>query len=90
VSTHPLLVCVFVQGLVRDAANGGTEVNDNATLAYMQSTFTAHYTGNRQPVGIYMHPIHLAVGFISTLYFIRNLTDGEGKNSRRTTQVSRL
>jgi hypothetical protein len=71
VSVHPpLLVCVFVQGFVRDPATG---VDDN-TLAYMQSTYTAHYTVNQQPVGIYT--IHLAVGFISTLDFIRNLTDG--------------
>ncbi|KAN0134880.1 carbohydrate esterase [Lactarius tabidus] len=43
-----------------DPANGATEVNDTATLEYMQKTFTAHYTGNRQPIGLYTHPIHTA------------------------------
>ncbi|KAI5120853.1 hypothetical protein M0805_007040 [Coniferiporia weirii] len=43
-----------------DVANGGTKVDDNATLAYMQNTFTAHYDGNRQPIGLYFHPVHLA------------------------------
>ena len=27
----------------------------------MQKTFTAHYSGNRQPIGLYTHPIHLSV-----------------------------
>ncbi len=27
----------------------------------MQNTFTAHYTGNRQPIGLYTHPVHLSV-----------------------------
>jgi hypothetical protein len=44
-----------------DPANGASEVNDTATLEYMQNTFTAHYTGNRQPIGLYTHPIHTAV-----------------------------
>jgi len=43
-----------------DAANGASAVNDSATLAYMQNTFTAHYSGNRQPIGLYTHPIHTA------------------------------
>lgn len=43
-----------------DAANGATEPNDTATLLYMQSTFTDHYKNNRQPIGLYTHPIHLA------------------------------
>jgi len=43
-----------------DSANGASAVNDNATLAYMQDTFTAHYNGNRQPFGLYTHPIHTA------------------------------
>lgn len=47
--------------LFRDAANGATEANDSATLAYMQKTFTDHYNGNRQPIGLYTHPIHLSV-----------------------------
>ncbi|KAL0951940.1 hypothetical protein HGRIS_008592 [Hohenbuehelia grisea] len=43
-----------------DAANGDTKVNDSATLDYMKNTFTAHYNGNRQPIGLYTHPIHLS------------------------------
>ncbi|KAJ6617433.1 hypothetical protein B0H10DRAFT_1948335 [Mycena sp. CBHHK59/15] len=46
-----------------DAANGATKVNDTATLEYMKSTFTAHYTGNRQPIGLYTHPIHLSTTY---------------------------
>ncbi|KAH7911595.1 hypothetical protein BJ138DRAFT_1150251 [Hygrophoropsis aurantiaca] len=46
-----------------DNANGGTTVNDSATLQYMQNTFTAHYTGNRQPIGLYTHPIHLSTTY---------------------------
>jgi hypothetical protein len=38
-------------------------VNDTATLEYMKSTFTAHYTGNRQPIGLYTHPIHLSTTY---------------------------
>lgn len=44
----------------RDDANGATAVNDTATLEYMKTTFTAHYNGNRQPLGLYTHPIHLS------------------------------
>ncbi|KAH7886342.1 hypothetical protein F5I97DRAFT_1928192 [Phlebopus sp. FC_14] len=46
-----------------DAANGASAVNDTATLEYMKSTFTAHYTGNRQPIGLYTHPIHLSTTY---------------------------
>jgi len=46
-----------------DNANGASSVNDSATLAYMQSTFTAHYTGMRQPFGLYTHPIHLSTTY---------------------------
>ncbi|KAJ7858592.1 hypothetical protein B0H13DRAFT_2075928 [Mycena leptocephala] len=46
-----------------DTANGATTVNDTATLEYMKSTFTAHYTGNRQPIGLYTHPIHLSTTY---------------------------
>jgi hypothetical protein len=53
---HPSLTCP-----TSDPANGASTVNDSATLEYMKSTFTAHYTGNRQPFGLYTHPIHLAV-----------------------------
>lgn len=44
-----------------DAANGASSVNDSATLDYMKNTFTAHYNNNRQPIGLYTHPIHLSV-----------------------------
>jgi hypothetical protein len=43
-----------------DAANGASQANDTATLEYMKNTFTAHYNGNRQPIGLYTHPIHTA------------------------------
>ncbi|KAL1951079.1 hypothetical protein VTO73DRAFT_228 [Trametes versicolor] len=43
-----------------DAANGETAVNDTATLEYLKSTFTAHYNGKRQPLGLYTHPIHVS------------------------------
>ena len=46
---------------IRDAANGGSSVNDTATLDYMKDTFTKHYNGNRQPIGLYTHPIHVSV-----------------------------
>ncbi|EPQ60095.1 hypothetical protein GLOTRDRAFT_134849 [Gloeophyllum trabeum ATCC 11539] len=43
-----------------DSANGASAVNDSATLEYMKKTFTDHYNGNRQPIGLYTHPIHLS------------------------------
>lgn len=43
-----------------DAANGNSEPNDTATLEYMKSTFTDHYNAQRQPFGIYSHPIHIS------------------------------
>jgi peptidoglycan/xylan/chitin deacetylase (PgdA/CDA1 family) len=46
-----------------DAANGASTVNDSATLDYMRNTFTAHYNGNRQPIGLYTHPIHLSTTY---------------------------
>ncbi|KAJ7760139.1 hypothetical protein DFH07DRAFT_740876 [Mycena maculata] len=46
-----------------DTANGNTEINDTATLEYMQSTFTDHYNGNRQPIGLYTHPVHLSTTY---------------------------
>ncbi|KAJ7292585.1 hypothetical protein C8J57DRAFT_1831 [Mycena rebaudengoi] len=46
-----------------DAANGATKANDAATLEYMKDTFTAHYNGNRQPIGLYTHPIHLSLTY---------------------------
>ncbi|KAJ6507211.1 hypothetical protein C8R47DRAFT_1066096 [Mycena vitilis] len=39
------------------------EKNDSATLEYTKNTFTAHYTGNRQPIGLYTHPIHLSTTY---------------------------
>ena len=44
-----------------DTANGQSEVNYTATLEYMKNTFTAHYNANRQPFGLYTHPIHVSV-----------------------------
>ncbi|KAI0368946.1 hypothetical protein BV20DRAFT_947179 [Pilatotrama ljubarskyi] len=44
-----------------DAANGQSTVNDTATLEYLKSTFTAHYNGKRQPLGLYTHPIHVSL-----------------------------
>ncbi|KAF8971773.1 hypothetical protein BDZ97DRAFT_1913677 [Flammula alnicola] len=46
-----------------DAANGASTVNDTATLEYMKSTFTDHYNNNRQPIGLYTHPIHLSTTY---------------------------
>ncbi|KAJ7656978.1 hypothetical protein DFH06DRAFT_466784 [Mycena polygramma] len=46
-----------------DTANGESVINDTATLEYMKNTFTAHYTGNRQPIGLYTHPIHLSTTY---------------------------
>ncbi|KAL0573164.1 hypothetical protein V5O48_008795 [Marasmius crinis-equi] len=46
-----------------DMANGNNQVNDSDTLEYMKDTFTAHYNGNRQPIGLYTHPIHLALDY---------------------------
>jgi hypothetical protein len=43
-----------------DFANGQTVTNNSATLEYMKSTFTDHYNGNRQPFGMYTHPIHVS------------------------------
>jgi hypothetical protein len=64
-----------------DTANGATRVNDTATLEYMKSTFTAHYTGNRQPIGLYTHPIHLSTTYPgvnpsnSTIHMINEFID---------------
>jgi hypothetical protein len=64
-----------------DNANGATTVNDTATLNYMKNTFTAHYTNNRQPVGLYTHPIHLSTTYPgvnpskSTINMINNFLD---------------
>lgn len=44
-----------------DPANGAGTPNDTVTLAYMQKTFNDHYNGNRQPIGLYTHPLKLAV-----------------------------
>ncbi|KDQ15546.1 hypothetical protein BOTBODRAFT_31441 [Botryobasidium botryosum FD-172 SS1] len=37
--------------------------NTSAVLTWMKNAFTAHYNGQRQPFGIYTHPIHLATGY---------------------------
>lgn len=65
----------------RDNANGASTVNDSATLEYMKNTFTAHYNGNRQPIGLYTHPIHLSTTYPgvkapnSTITMINNFLD---------------
>lgn len=46
---------------ISDPANGAGTANDTSTLAYMQKTFNDHYSGNRQPIGLYTHPLRLAV-----------------------------
>ncbi|KAI0079550.1 hypothetical protein K474DRAFT_1733626 [Panus rudis PR-1116 ss-1] len=64
-----------------DTANGENAVNDSATLEYMKNTFTAHYNGNRQPIGLYTHPIHVAPSYPgvtvqnSTINMINNFLD---------------
>ncbi|KAF8131521.1 hypothetical protein EV363DRAFT_1398616 [Boletus edulis] len=44
-----------------DPANGASTVNDIATLEYMMNVVISHYNGNRQLIGLYMHPIHLSL-----------------------------
>ncbi|KAL1712211.1 hypothetical protein EV715DRAFT_214110 [Schizophyllum commune] len=46
-----------------EAANGDSKVDNEATLEYMKNTFTAHYENNRQPIGLYTHPIHVASNY---------------------------
>ncbi|KAJ6608119.1 hypothetical protein B0H10DRAFT_2069033, partial [Mycena sp. CBHHK59/15] len=46
-----------------DTVNGASTINDMATLGYMKSTFTVHYTGNRQPIGLCTHPIYLSTTY---------------------------
>ncbi|KIO07090.1 hypothetical protein M404DRAFT_137803 [Pisolithus tinctorius Marx 270] len=46
-----------------DAADGDSTVNNTATLDYMKNTFTAHYNGNKQPIGLYTHPIHISLTY---------------------------
>ncbi|TFK24271.1 hypothetical protein FA15DRAFT_669712 [Coprinopsis marcescibilis] len=46
-----------------EAANGNNRPDDQATLRYMQATFTDHYTNNRQPIGLYTHPIHVSMSY---------------------------
>ncbi|KAF7369451.1 Carbohydrate esterase family 4 [Mycena venus] len=47
-----------------DNSNGESKINDTAMLEYMQDTFTKHYNRNRQPIGLYMHPIHLLTTYL--------------------------
>ncbi|KAF8330829.1 uncharacterized protein EI90DRAFT_3145723 [Cantharellus anzutake] len=37
--------------------------NNSAVYKWMQNTFVAHYNANRQPFGLYTHPIHIATGY---------------------------
>jgi len=52
---------LMMLNFISDPANGAGAPNDTVTLAYMQKTFNDHYNGNRQPVGLYTHPLRLAV-----------------------------
>jgi hypothetical protein len=54
-----------------DNANGETKPNDTATFEYMKKTFTDHYNGNRQPIGLYTHPIHLSVRLCLHAFYVR-------------------
>ncbi|THU93609.1 hypothetical protein K435DRAFT_779794 [Dendrothele bispora CBS 962.96] len=64
-----------------DNPNGGSSLNDSATLEYMKKTFTDHYNGNRQPIGLYTHPIHLSRTYpgvnvnITTINMINSFLD---------------
>jgi peptidoglycan/xylan/chitin deacetylase (PgdA/CDA1 family) len=55
--------------------------NASAVLNWMKNTFTAHYNGNRQPFGLYTHPIHVATGYpgipdpTATIAMINNFLD---------------
>ncbi|KAL8279618.1 hypothetical protein RQP46_007931 [Phenoliferia psychrophenolica] len=55
--------------------------NPDDALAWMKETFLTHYNGNRQPFGLYTHPIHVAVGYpgvtdpISTRNMINQFLD---------------
>ncbi|KAF6748379.1 hypothetical protein DFP72DRAFT_916579 [Ephemerocybe angulata] len=49
-----------------DSANGNNAPSDAATLAFMQKTFTDHYNGKRQPIGLYTHPIHVSLSYPGT------------------------
>ncbi|KAG2022544.1 hypothetical protein CC2G_000285 [Coprinopsis cinerea AmutBmut pab1-1] len=46
-----------------DRANGNNAPDDAATLRFMQRTFTDHYSGNKQPIGLYTHPIHVSLSY---------------------------
>lgn len=37
--------------------------NMSAVQSWYRNAFTAHYNGQRQPFGLYQHPIHLATGY---------------------------
>jgi len=43
-----------------DTVGNNTNPNNTATLEFLKSTFTDHYNGQKQPFGLYTHPIHLA------------------------------
>ncbi|KAK7464092.1 hypothetical protein VKT23_006253 [Stygiomarasmius scandens] len=64
-----------------DNANGASSPNNTATFEYMKKTFTDHYNGNRQPIGLYTHPIHLSRTYpgvnvdISTIKMINAFLD---------------
>jgi len=37
--------------------------NTSAVFKWLQNNFASHYNGNRQPFGLYTHPIHIATGY---------------------------
>ncbi|KAI5477686.1 chitin deacetylase [Pseudohyphozyma bogoriensis] len=37
--------------------------NASTVLPWLKNTFLSHYEGNRQPFGLYLHPIHLAINY---------------------------
>lgn len=49
-----------------DTATGQSKVNNDATLKFMKDTFTTHYNGKRQPIGLYTHPIHTSLTYPGT------------------------
>jgi hypothetical protein len=43
----------------------------NFTLKYLKDNFNAHYTGKRQPFGLYTHPTHLATGYPGVKEYVK-------------------
>jgi len=43
-----------------DPVGDNKVANNTATLEFLKSTFTDHYNAQKQPFGLYTHPIHIA------------------------------